>query len=137
VRIATALSCLFVGLLTGCVSSNYMPIGGQTYPPRPDDYVIDVYAPTEAPVIVQQSIANAKLSTQLPANAREIGRIDTQGAPAAGWDSMIEDAKRKARALGGDGIVIKQWGNQLTGFNNYGQAYHGKNISMTVVRFRG
>jgi hypothetical protein len=122
--------------LVGCVTSNYMPIGEKTYPPRPDDYVIDVYVPVQAPVIVQQSIANAKPANSLPSFAQQIGRIDTTGAPAANWGSMIEDAKKKARSLGGDAVVIGQWGTQLNGVDGYGNAYHGKNISMMVVPFR-
>jgi hypothetical protein len=130
------LVCFLAFSLAGCVTSNFMPIGGQTYPPRPDDYIIEVYVPVQAPVLVQQSIGSAKPASQLPSKAREIGRIDTAGAPAAAWGSMIEDAKKKARTLGGDGIVVSQWGSQLQSVDGYGNAYHGKNISMTVVRYR-
>ncbi|MCA9281262.1 MAG: hypothetical protein KDA30_04420 [Phycisphaerales bacterium] len=134
IRIIIASAALF--FLTACVSSNYMAIGDQTYPPRADDYVIDVYLPTDAPVNVHQSVANSKPLASLPSYAREIGRIDTEGAPAASWSSVINDAKKKARALGGDALVIKQWGSYLSGVDGYGTAYHGKNLSMTVVRYR-
>ncbi len=127
---------LIVLLVSGCVSSQYMAVGGQTYPPRADEYVIDVYLPIDAPVNVHQSIANAKPLTALPPLATEIGRVDTAGAPAAGWAAVIDDAKKKARALGGDALVIKQWGYQMTGMDSYGQTYYGKNLSMTVVRYR-
>jgi hypothetical protein len=62
-----------------------MPVGDKTYPPRPSDYVIDVFIPTEAPVVVHQQVPNTKPLAQLPSNAITIGRIDTVGAPAAGW----------------------------------------------------
>ncbi len=120
----------------GCVRSQFMTLGDQTYPPRPADYLIEVFLPTDAPVNVHQSVANARPLDQLPAGAREVGRVDTQGAPAATWVSVIEDAKRKARELGGDAIVIKQWGHYLASVDSYGAAYHGKNLSMLVVRFR-
>ena len=128
------LAALVLIVVQGCVTSNFMPVGKQTYPPRPDDYVIDVFVPTEAPVVVQQSIGNAKSSADLPTGYTVIGRIDTNGAPAAAWSSVIDDAKKKARQLGGDGIVINQWGEPLVGMS-YGQAYHAKAIGMQVVRY--
>ncbi len=119
----------------GCVSSDFMPIGGHTFPPRPKDHIIDVYLAQEAPVQVHKQLANSKPLSAVPRTAIEIGRVDTVGAPAASWGSVVSDAKKKARTLGGDGLVIKGWGSHLTGVDGYGQAYHGKNISMTVVRY--
>jgi hypothetical protein len=121
--------------LTGCVSSNYMAVGNETFPPRPDTYIIDVFLPTDAPVVVHQSIPNAKDISLVPKSAKVIGRIDTTGAPAAGWGDVIRDAQRRARTLGGDGIVVGQWGSHMTGVDGYGQAYYGKNIGMTVIRY--
>lgn len=132
-----SLSCavLLVALLQwGCVSSNSMRVGN-TYPPRPHDYIIDVYVSLDAPVNVQQSISNPKSINDLPSSAEVVGRIDTNGAPLAGWDSVIADAKSKAREMGGDGLVIKGWGSPLAGVDSYGQAYNGKAISMEVVRY--
>lgn len=130
------LSSMFLLFTVGCVSSDFMPIGGQTYPPRPDEHIIDVYLSDEAPVVVHKQIANAKPLSAVPPGALEIGRVDTIGAPAASWGAVVNDAKKKARTLGGDGLVIKGWGNPLTGVDGYGQAYHGKSISMTVIRYR-
>jgi hypothetical protein len=113
-----------------------MPIGTQTFPPKPKDHIIDVYLVQDAPVQVHKQLANSKPMSAIPGYALEIGRVDSIGAPAASWGSVVNDAKKKARQLGGDGLVIKGWGSHLTGVNNYGQAYHGKNISMTVIRYR-
>ena len=124
--------CLF---LSGCVTSNYMPVGSMTYPPRPDDYVIDVYLPLEAPVAVHKAVPNVKDLKSLPAAATVIGRIDTVGAPAAGWRSVIANAQSKARQLGGDAIVIRYIGNHISSVDSYGGAQYGKNVSMEVVRF--
>lgn len=130
------LSCACTLLFAqGCVSSDFMPIGGQTFPPRPNDHIIDVYLAQEAPVQVYKQLAGAKALSAVPSTAMEIGRVDTVGAPAASWGSVVNDAKKKARRLGGDGLVIKGWGSHLTGVNGYGQAYHGKNASMTVIRY--
>ena len=135
-RAACMLTVASVLSLVGCVSSQFMPVGEMTYAPRPDDYLIDIYLPTEAPVVVHKQVANAKPLSELRAGAKVIGRIDTQGAPAAGWGSLFEDAKRKARTLGGDAIVVRQWGNPLVAVDRYGGTQYGKAISMEVVRFR-
>ena len=135
-RLGAAVACLALALCSGCVTSQFMAVGEMTYPPRAENYIIDIYIPTDAPVNVHQQLAWTKPVTEIPPAAKTIGRIDTQGAPAAGWASCFEDAKRKARALGGDAIVVRQWGSPLTGVNGYGQAYYGKAISMEVVRFR-
>lgn len=130
------LFCLLTIMwLTSCVSSQYMALGSVTYPPRPRDYVIEVFLPVEAPVNVHQSVANSRPLAELPRHAIQVGRIDTSGAPAASWLAVINDAKKKARQLGGDGIEIKQWGHVLTGVDGYGQAYHGKSLSMIVVKY--
>jgi len=135
IKIATASAVLLVCLITGCVSSNFMAVGHETYPPRPDDYVIDVYLPIDAPVAVHKSVPNAKDIKALPGNANVIGRVDTTGAPAANWGAVIADAQRKARQLGGDALVIRQIGSHLTSVDSYGSAMYGKNVSMEVVRF--
>jgi len=129
------LICTLCIFLSGCVTSNYMPVGNITYPPRPNDYVIDVYLPLEAPVAVHKSVPNAKDLKTLPSAATVIGRIDTLGAPAAGWKSVISNAQRKARTLGGDALVIRYIGSHITSVDSYGGAYYGKNVSMEVVRF--
>ncbi len=130
---ACALSVL---ILEGCVTSQFMPVGTQTFAPRPDDYLVDIYIPSAAPVVVHQQLANAKPVEALPSSARVIGRIDTQGAPAAGWAAVFEDAKRKARTLGGDAVVVRQWGNPLVAVDGYGGAQYGKSISLEVVRLK-
>jgi hypothetical protein len=124
-----------ISLVAGCVTSQSMALGPTTFPPRPRDYVIEVYVGVDAPVNVQKSIAHAKSITSIPSGAVEIGRIDTQGAPAASWGAVIADAKTRARALGGDGIVIGQWGQPATGVDGYGRMYYGKALSMTVIRY--
>ncbi len=136
--IRTLMSVCTVGLcvamsMSGCVSSQMMPVGGQTFPPRPDGYLIDVYLPQEAPVVVHQEVPNVRPLSQLASSAKVIGRVDTQGAPAAGWASLFEDAKRRARELGGDALVVRQWGHHLVSADAYG-AQHGKSLSMDVVR---
>ena len=131
-----AVTVLLLSAFSGCVSSQSMTLGDQTYAPRPPDHVIDVFIPDDAPVEVHKSLADAKPLAMLPTDANEIGRIDTDGAAAASWDAVIEDAKKKARELGGDAIVIRHWGYPMTGANRYGGASYGKALSMIVVRLR-
>lgn len=133
---AIALLMLMVVGVGGCVSSQFMPVGSATYPPRPDGYLIDMYLPTDAPVVVHQQLAGARSTDEVPAGATVIGRIDTQGAPAAGWASCFEDAKQKARMLGGDAIVARRWGNPLVAVDGYGNTQYGKAISLEVLRYR-
>lgn len=121
-------------LLSGCVSSQFMPVGPKTYPPRPTNYLIEIYVPAESPVVVQQAIGNAKPTETLPKNAEMIGRVDTNGASDASWASVFADAQSKARLLGGDAIVVRRWGNPVSGMV-YGQAIYAKAISMDVMRF--
>jgi len=123
------VACLFIA---GCVASNFMALGPTTYPPRPDTYPIDIYLPLDSPVIVMQALPNA-LDVSLAPSSPVIGRIDTNGAPAASWPSVFEDAKQKARMLGGDAIIIRHWGAPLVGFA-YGQPMYAKSITMTVIR---
>jgi len=136
-RITMSLAALVVFALSGCVQSQYMAVGDQTYPPRPIDYIIDVYMPLDAPVVMHKQIAGAKDLQILPAGSRVIGRVDTVGAPAAGWASVINDAKHKARELGGDALVIRNIDHYLSAVDSYGSAYYGKSVSMEVVRFGG
>jgi hypothetical protein len=119
----------------GCVSSDSMAVGNRTYPPRPRKYIIDVYLDQAAPVQVHKQLANAKPLSAVPPAASTIGRVDTAGAPAASWGSVVNDAKKRARTLGGDGLVINGWGSPVTAVDAYGQAYYGKHISMTVIRY--
>lgn len=124
-------------IISGCVSADYVQLGEKTYPPRPDDWAIDIYVADEAPVIVHKSISQPKTIKDIPANAEMIGRVDAIGAPAASWDSVIRVAKEKARAIGGDGLVVGAWGHHLAGIGSYGVAYHGKDLALSVIRYRG
>ena len=133
--ISLILAAAVLFLIAGCVTSQSMAIGPTTYPPRPKDYVITVYIGTDAPVFVHRSIANPRAISDIPSGATEIGRVDAKGAPAASWGSVIADAMTRARALGGDGLVIGQWGNPTLGIDQYGNLRRGKAISMTVIRY--
>jgi hypothetical protein len=122
--------------LGGCVKSNYMAVGSQSFPPRPDDYIIDVYLPVDAPVAVHKGFAGAKDIGALPRGAMLIGRVDTDGSPDASWQMVLRDAKRKARVLGGDALVLRGTDQHVTGITTYGNAYsYGKSVSLEVVRF--
>ena len=82
-----------------------------------------------------QQIGQLKPATAVPANAIEIGRVDTHGASNAQWGAVVNDAKSKARELGGDAIIIKSWGSPVVGVGGYGEVYNGKEISCSVIRY--
>ncbi len=113
-----------------------MAVGETTYAPRAHDYIIDIYLPTDAPVVVHREIALARPVEELPADAEVIGRVDTRGAPLADWSSLLRDAQDKARQLGGDAIVVRQWDNPYVGTDGNGVAQYGKALSIEVVRWR-
>ena len=132
-----SIAALFLlSCLTGCVSSEMMATGGTTYPPRPKDYLIEVYGTTDAPVQVLQEIGPIKSPADLPYGAMQIGRIDSHGAPLASWGAVLESGKESARALGGDGLVLKSWASPLAAVDQYGGTMYAKELSMTVVRYQ-
>lgn len=122
--------------LTGCVSSEMIPIGTETYPPRPKDYLIQVYGTTNAPVRILEEIGPIKDVSDVSYNATEIGRIDSHGAPLASWGAVLESGKESARSLGGDGVVLKSWASPLAAIDQYGGTMYAKELSMTVVRYQ-
>jgi hypothetical protein len=77
-----------------------MVVGEKTFPPRPDDYIIEVYASVDAPIQIQKQISNLEPLSSLPPNSKMIGRVDSNGASAASWTSVIDDAKKKAKDVG-------------------------------------
>ncbi len=84
----TTTAVILLILLTGCVSSEVMTLGGTSYPPRPDDYLIEFYTTTDAPVNILQEMGTTKPLSAIPngasnigahRNARLIGRIVEKG----------------------------------------------------------
>jgi hypothetical protein len=128
------LTPLLMFWLTGCVSSDMMTVG-ETYPPRPDNYLIEVFCTEDAPIQIQQQIAQLKPVSDIPKNANVIGRVDSRGAPLATWGSVVGDAMGKARSIGGDAIVVTQWGQPVSYVGSYGEVQHSKAISFRVIRY--
>src|SRR4051812_9607450 len=112
--------CIVLALLNGCVSSKQVKLVSEVYRARSDDYAIDVYVPVDAAVEIHQATPNAIPTSKLPPNATIIARIDGTGAALAGWGAMIEDAKKRARAVGGDGIIVGQSGQHLAAITEFG-----------------
>lgn len=122
-------------LMTGCVTSEYMTVGGTMYPPRPETHEIDVYLPGDAPVAMHNAVLHARSASDVPDSASVIGRIDSTGAPAAEWSHVFSDAMEKARLLGGDGILVESWDRSLDWVDSNGGVHHAKELSMKVVRY--
>ncbi len=131
------LASLMLGLillLGGCVTTNAIYIGGKTYPPQVSDHPIDVYVPVEAPVSLQQQIEHRQLSA-LPAYAIRIGRVDAEASSGSSWQSLVDQAKKTARKLGGDGIVVMAWGYPWAGYDTSYQPYYDQYLGFYVVRY--
>ena len=135
-RLGCATSLLTLFLLTGCVSSDYMAVGDTTYAPRAADWAIDVFIDVEAPVALLKCARGARSPDLIPAGAQLIGRVDTEGSSLSSWDELIDDAREKARALGGDALVIGSWHGHLHKADPCCETDRGKLLSASVIRFR-
>jgi hypothetical protein len=132
-RLVIVLACLCC--ISCCTSSKYVAIGAKTFEPRPKEHIIDVYLPEEAPVQIREGVADPRPSYELPDRALEIGQIETSGASFASWREMIRDAQKRARALGGDAIVFRQWEDRSAGADSFGRASTLKTATLTVFRY--
>jgi hypothetical protein len=92
------LAVAVASILAGCVTSTVVPIDSDRPPPRPEGSPIDVYA--DPPLKVE----GAKLLKELPPH-RVIGNVIINPTDLA-LSSQVEEAKRGARTLGGDGIIL-------------------------------
>jgi hypothetical protein len=88
--------------LTACTSASVTRMG-QEYPPRPDDWPIAVYASAEAP---REVVTKGAVGAGQPSGWR-IGKMTVKESMfTTDWDRSIEEAKKKARTIGGDAIYI-------------------------------
>jgi hypothetical protein len=87
---------LFIVILgmTGCaVSTRYVRYTDQQFLPKAKYYLISIYLESQTPPLAQPY--------------RVIGRIETEGRTSEGVnsDTLADEAKRIARAKGGDAII--------------------------------
>ena len=116
----------------GCVTSEYFASGEAAYPARATHAPITVYVPPDLPPEIRAALGDVLTRADLSTHAHEIGRIDGVGSPAAGWGALLEDAKTKARRIGGDAISIVAWGRPVTDVD--GRPTVGRSLLTTVLR---
>jgi hypothetical protein len=88
--------------MVGCTSSDVKRTG-DNYPPRPDDWPIGVYMSASAPVELVKAFPHAKRS---PPPYEEIGFGKSDSTIFVAWRRLEAQAKAKARAMGGDAILV-------------------------------
>jgi hypothetical protein len=97
----------------GCSSSDVRRTG-EAFPPRPDDWPIEIFIAPTAPVDLTRAFPDAKLS---PPPHREIGMGEADAGMLVSWGHLQKKAEAAARTLGGDGIRIFDYVREYTGTN--------------------
>lgn len=98
-------------LFAGCVSSRFEAVGETKYSPYPSSHPVTIYKKStwmfteQAKKDIGQPILP---SINIPSH-EVIGKIVVDGAPAAGVNSIIKEAQKRARELGADAIVLDEW----------------------------
>jgi len=78
----------------------------QEFPPRPANTDIEVWMGTSAPADLANSVPDHKLGRP-PRGVKVIGEISIDKSTTWGWSEVIEETKRDAREMGGDGIIVE------------------------------
>ena len=126
------LLLLSVTAVVGCVTTDAVALGDETYPARPGDHPIDMYLDNDAfSVEVLKGAGRPLDPATIPPGAFRVGRIDVSAAPAAGWGSVFRETRIKARKLGGDALHVGRV-KRTTGY----AAGDAKDVQLTVLRYR-
>jgi hypothetical protein len=110
----------------GCVT--------KTYPPRPNDWPIDVFHGADANREIVEVMKVSKQEADVPRGSETIGRLSCKGAPGASWGSVLDSAQKKARSLGGDGIIVNR-ARLVESGSGFGST-KSKELAISVVRYK-
>lgn len=91
-------------LLSGCVNASTSHVPGVSYPALAENAEVTVYA-SEIP----KKMTGIENASSAPSGTR-LGTVSVNGAEAASWNAVISRAKREARKMGADVLVVEQWG---------------------------
>ncbi len=128
----------------GCGSITTRAVGEKSYPPRYDSYRIDVYCMKPPRKMAQDSLEDIKKYFNDPfehhdliPEGKTIGRIEIKGPGSWDWGRLIIEAKKKARALGGDAIVITRYDYYETagGMAGNDKRLYGRQLFTVVMRY--
>ena len=90
-------------LLMGCVSASVSRVPGRHYPPLDRDAPVVVYAP-EVPTGM-----DGALPVPDPLDAEIIGTVNFDEPKSTAWNTIINRAKKEARQMGGDIVLVQRW----------------------------
>jgi hypothetical protein len=96
---------------TGCVSSRFETIGDNKYSPYPSSHPVTIYMKDTWSFNdkAKNDIGQPMLPyASIPAH-EIVGKIAVDAAPAAGVNSIIKEAQKRAREMGADGIILDEW----------------------------
>lgn len=98
--------------LLSCTSATLIPSSAGTYPPRRTSEEIEV------------------LMSDPKADFIELGWLDIEGAALSSRSAALNKAKKKAAAIGGDAIIIRDVGKQYLGYATH------KTMKAVVIRYQ-
>ena len=90
-------------VLVGCVSASVSRVPGRDYPPLDAEAKVVVYAP-EVPTGM-----GGTLPVPDPLDATIIGTVNFDQGPSTSWNAIIDQAKKEARLMGGDIVLVQRW----------------------------
>ncbi|MGQ0614443.1 MAG: hypothetical protein ACT4PV_11970 [Planctomycetaceae bacterium] len=121
-----------VGLaLTACSQVRSERAGAEVFPARAENHPITLYA-SDQPPIEAKKFGEVLPADQLPEGREEIGRIEViiDASGVGTWETVFFKARKSARAMGGDGVVITQWVESLPAFG----LFTSKGLRAQVIR---
>lgn len=136
VTIRSILGMLIV--LSGCAGVQIDELLNPMFEPRDSKYTIDVYnqsyhtkgrAPSHQEI---KKLFGPRTSDKEIPSHTVIARIHATGAQAASWAKLVKNAKKTARQLGGDALIIGAFGT-APAFDS--ESIHGKAIHADVIRY--
>ena len=131
---------LILGLV-GCTHVKSIDVLNSDFAPRAKDYPIQVINSGRdignltlgvAGYISPEKIFGTFISEKAISPHILISQIWSSGAAVRSWESLIENAKNKAREQGGDAVIIRKYGM----FYYPEKRKAGKGFYADVIRFR-
>ncbi|GMR04198.1 MAG: hypothetical protein BMS9Abin23_0088 [Thermodesulfobacteriota bacterium] len=132
-RVLIALTLFFA--LLGCTSATSQRDVDKIYKPRRRSRAIEVYSKFTLSPETQRRLGKAFKSLDEIPVYRRIGSILAWGPTRASMASIIKKAQKKARALGGDAIILERSEKKKVYDDGLFKAYKVE-VYALVVRFQ-
>ncbi len=117
--------------VTACSQVRSERAGAEVFPARAENHPITLYASDQPPIEAKQ-FGEVLPVDQIPEGRKEIGRIEViiDASGIGTWETVFFKARKSARAMGGDGIVITQWVESLPALS----PFTSKGVRAQVIR---